>query len=93
MIPDRELAENGVLIVTGSTLRAERADRPLAYKLKVAVEEYLEKQGRPRCVVVLSDIWYLFPLVAKLCNHRAYLRSEEMQLAPAPVAATSTSSV
>ena len=59
MIPDSDLVENGFLIVTGSTLRAERKDRPLAYKLKSYIEEYLERQGCEHCVLVLSDLWYL----------------------------------
>jgi len=59
VIPDRDLAENGVLIVTGSTLRAERKDRPLAYNLKSDIEDYLDRQDREHCVVVLSDLWYL----------------------------------
>jgi len=41
--------------------------------------------------VTMSDIRYLLPLVSRLCNYRAYLKSEEMQLASAPAAATATS--
>jgi hypothetical protein len=39
-VPDRML-----LIVTGSTLRAEEVDRPLAYYLKQQVEDRLESEG------------------------------------------------
>lgn len=59
MIPDHDLTENGVLVVTGSTLRAEQADRPLAYQLKSAVEQTLVRQNYEPKVVVLSDLWYL----------------------------------
>jgi len=34
MGPDKDLQENGLLLVTGSTPRAEEADRPLAYGLQ-----------------------------------------------------------
>ena len=59
MLPDPELAENSVLIVTGSALRAEQADRPLAYKLKSTIEKILNHQTREHPIVVLSDLWYL----------------------------------
>ena len=59
MIPDNELLENGILIVTGSSLRAEQVDRPLAYRLKTCIEERLSEQSRDGSLVVLSDLWYL----------------------------------
>ena len=49
----RELA----LIVTGSTLAAEREDRPLAYGLR---ERMLASKGSARGdIVVCGDLWYL----------------------------------
>ena len=59
MIPDSHLAEYGLLIVTGSTLRAEQVDRPLAYRLKESIEGHLSKRESEHTVVVLSDLWYL----------------------------------
>lgn len=59
MIPDSELAEKGLLIVTGSALRAERADRPLAYKLKQTILSRWNGAASESSIVVLSDLWYL----------------------------------
>jgi len=59
MIPDQNLSDHGLLIVTGSRLRAEQADRPLAYRLKAAIESYLRRQDIEPEVVVLNDLWYL----------------------------------
>ncbi len=59
MIPNDELLERGLLIVTGSSLRAEQADRPLAYDLKAKIEMCLSDLQFSNNVVVLSDIWYL----------------------------------
>jgi hypothetical protein len=59
MEPDTNLTENGLLIVTGSSLRAEQADRPLAYRLKSGFEEHFNQQQREHPVIVLSDLWYL----------------------------------
>jgi hypothetical protein len=59
VIPDQDLGENGVLIVTGSSLQAERQDRPLAYHLKSIIEHEGEALARRFAVVVLSDLWYL----------------------------------
>ncbi len=59
MIPDDNLIEKGLLIVTGSTLRSEQADRPLAYKLKSSIEELVQSQDHDFTVIVLSDLWYL----------------------------------
>lgn len=69
MIP----AEECVFIVTGSTVDAELADRPVAYALRELVEEALgraaeevgttggveESEARGPLVVVCSDVWYL----------------------------------
>jgi hypothetical protein len=59
MIPDNELAQGSVLIVTGSTLRAEQWDRPLAYRLKVAIEGKDSGDGKNHKALVLGDLWYL----------------------------------
>ena len=59
VIPDSDLAENGLLIVTGSTLRAEQCDRPLAYRLMDTVHREAERLQISFSVVVLSDLWYL----------------------------------
>ncbi len=51
-----------VLIVTGSTLRAEEVDRPLAYYLKQRVEQYLaehESSGGPIQVRVIADFRWI----------------------------------
>ena len=51
-----------LLIVTGSTLRAEEVDRPLAYYLKQRIEQYQEENepdGGPMTVRVISDFrWF-----------------------------------
>ncbi|NOZ20328.1 MAG: hypothetical protein GXP25_04480, partial [Planctomycetes bacterium] len=43
--------------------------------------------------LTLSDVRSLFPLVSKLCDYRAYLRSEETQWTPVPAGITPTSPV
>ena len=51
-----------VLIVTGSTLRAEEVDRPLAYYLKQRVEQYLaehEATAGPMRVRVVADFRWI----------------------------------
>ncbi|WP_145076256.1 hypothetical protein [Poriferisphaera corsica] len=52
-----------LLIVTGSHLRAETADRPLAYKLQTKIEEWLTEHEQFLNVnidpIVCSDIWFL----------------------------------
>ncbi len=52
-----------LLIVVGAHLRAEQADRPLAYRLSDTVEAWVRKHGdllsTPIRPVVCSDIWYL----------------------------------
>jgi len=51
-----------VLIVTGSTVRAEEVDRPLAYYLKQRVEGHLaaqEPDGGPGRVLVIADFRWI----------------------------------
>jgi hypothetical protein len=54
---------NLLLIVVGAHLRAEMADRPLAYRLCERVRAWLEKFGPavnpPVLPLVCSDIWYV----------------------------------
>ncbi len=62
MLPDSQLLDRGLLIVTGSTLRAERADRPLAYQLRNHILErngWHEMPEESRNIVVINDLWYL----------------------------------
>jgi hypothetical protein len=47
-----------ILIVTGSTMRAEQMDRPLAYYLQLQIEQ-LATGHDDRRAVVLSDRYYL----------------------------------
>jgi hypothetical protein len=52
-----------VLIVVGAHLRAEVADRPLAYRLLEAIHQWIGQHrtlmGVPLAPVVCSDIWYM----------------------------------
>ena len=52
-----------LLLVTGSHLRAEAADRPLAYHLQAKIEDWLVKHDPYLNVhidpIVCSDIWFL----------------------------------
>ena len=54
---------NLLLIVVGAHLRAEVADRPLAYRLRERIHAWLEKYGPGINVglipVVCSDVWYM----------------------------------
>ena len=59
MNPDPDFLENGLLIITGSNLHAEQADRPLAYQLKQTIGDMYKDNGLDIQVVVMSDIWYL----------------------------------
>jgi hypothetical protein len=59
MIPDIELAEGNILIVTGSTLRAEKEDRPLAYRLKETIEGEFSPGEKNHKALILGDLWYL----------------------------------
>ena len=55
---EEEDTSNLLLIVTGSTLRAEGCDRPLAYRL----QRLIRKRTAPEAFLrpeVISDIWYL----------------------------------
>ena len=58
-----EVPERMLLIVTGSTLRAEEVDRPLAYYLKQQVEARLEEESEtaelPFPVRVIADFRWL----------------------------------
>lgn len=60
MVPDSNFCENGILIVTGSRLRAEQADRPLAYQLQSTIAKRAKQEkGSNHCTLVISDLWYL----------------------------------
>ena len=52
-----------LLIVVGAHLRAEVADRPLAYWISGRIEDWLEKYqdelNSPFLPVVCSDVWYV----------------------------------
>jgi len=55
-------ASNVVLIVTGAHLRAEAADRPLAYELGHNIDLWWQRQSTlhlPVTPLVISDIWFL----------------------------------
>lgn len=56
---DNQLPEDNILIVTGSNLRAEQADRPLAYGLKEIIADLMPDLTYESPVLVLSDLWYL----------------------------------
>jgi len=62
--------ERVALIVTGADLRAEMADRPIAYRLQRAMLDWREaytvsdpdpgeRGDRPFDVIVCSDVWFL----------------------------------
>lgn len=52
-----------LLVVVGAHLRAETADRPLAYSLCRRIREWVRQQGSrltlPIVPVVCSDLWYM----------------------------------
>ncbi len=54
---------NAILIVTGSHLRAEVADRPLAYELQSNIETWMQRHAQHIAALmdplVCSDIWYI----------------------------------
>lgn len=54
-----EVPERMLLIVTGSTLRAEEVDRPLAYYLKQQVEGLLLEDVDPPPVRVIADFRWI----------------------------------
>ncbi len=56
-------------LVAGTTLRAERRDRPLAYRLRERILRELDRRRRPAEVLVISDV--------------LYLRDDALQAAPA----------
>lgn len=54
--------ERLVLIVTGAHLRAEQSDRPMAYRLRDVMLQWLDERlsGPPPIdVLVCSDLWWL----------------------------------
>ena len=54
--------ERLLLVVVGAHLKAEAADRPIAYRLQQAVNEKLDQLADPPDLVislVCSDVWYL----------------------------------
>jgi hypothetical protein len=53
-----ELPSGLILIITGSSLRAEQMDRPLAYYLQHQIEQ-LSAGHDDRATVVISDRYYL----------------------------------
>ncbi len=67
LTPPDHTAATRVLIVTGAHLRAEAADRPLAYRLRHQMLEWWQRQrSNPEAdaleqpnVIVCSDVWYL----------------------------------
>ncbi len=59
LITDSDLARSGMVIVTGSVIRAEEADRPLAYRLKNTIGQRLDQSDNDFPVIVISDLWYL----------------------------------
>jgi len=55
---DCQAPEGAILIVTGSDLRAEQMDRPLAYYLQQCITKELGPIGHP--IFVVSDCRYLY---------------------------------
>ncbi len=58
MLPDTDLQNTSIIIVTGSNLQAERYDRPQAYRLQKEIERYQPESFGDKSVVI-SDLWYL----------------------------------
>ncbi|MEO1129096.1 MAG: hypothetical protein AAFX05_05225 [Planctomycetota bacterium] len=49
-----------ILIIVGASLRAERVDRPLAYRLREHLLRWMDDADREGAdVVVCTDLWYL----------------------------------
>jgi len=48
-----------ILIPTGTSIDAERTDRPLAYRLRERILRELDGRGRAAEPVVVSDAWFL----------------------------------
>lgn len=64
LTPADHTADRRVLIVTGAHLRAEAADRPLAYRLKSQMTRWWDANAKDETltrpeVIVCSDVWYL----------------------------------
>lgn len=64
LTPPDHAGDHRILIVTGAHLRAEAADRPLAYLLRSRMLQWWEQHGPARSlarpdVIVCSDVWYL----------------------------------
>ena len=66
-----DLSQHNFFIVTGSDLRAEMYDRPLAYQLKTLIERQFNQRLWNPSITVLSDLWYLhseplhqYPMIA-----------------------------
>ena len=57
-MPAEDGSRDLLLLVTGSTLRAEVADRRLAYRLRRSIRKRLTDKSTCQPVVI-SDIWYL----------------------------------
>jgi len=53
------LSPHNLFIVTGSDLRAEMNDRPLAYQLKSMIEGQFKQRLWNPSIIVLGDLWYL----------------------------------
>ena len=60
----KELPVRWLLIVTGSTLRAEEMDRPLGYFLKQKIEDALEHGSRPAGAVWMTIKCAWWPIFA-----------------------------
>ncbi|MEC9374474.1 MAG: hypothetical protein VYC34_11550 [Planctomycetota bacterium] len=62
-MPDAIDTDRLILVVTGAHLRSEVGDRPLAYKLRQSMIDWMDRHfgsdQRPYTVVVSSDIWVM----------------------------------
>jgi len=65
-----------LLIVVGAHLRAEAADRPLAYRLGQKIENWLERHAQEMSIslvpLVCTDVWYI--------NHQALQKRPTISL-------------
>ncbi|MCP4248859.1 MAG: hypothetical protein GY778_17580 [bacterium] len=55
---EEQLTDNALLVVAGSCLRAEKLDRPLAYRIRDEAQRRMVAVAAFECVV-LGDVWYL----------------------------------
>lgn len=55
---EEQLPEHTLLIVTGACLRAEKMDRPLAYRVREEAVRRMYGVAGFACLVI-SDVWYL----------------------------------